>query len=193
VILSSDLPLLNITSRCLRLLFAFIASRPALLSSTPTPPSRHHYCLTQPTLPRNPSRLRPPRPPLVATTVCLLRHLQSVHPPATDAPAAPCPTTQDATPALTPPASTFHDPDKDVTWPVNHLTREALRILWHQRLGHMHSRRVSDMHHYAIGIPKLPIATEIDNCPVCIKAKLHKSNKSKETSRMATQCNQGIR
>jgi hypothetical protein len=45
------------------------------------------------------------------------------------------------------------DPDKDVTWQVSHLTRETYRIIWHQRLEHTHSRRVSDMHKYAIGVP----------------------------------------
>jgi hypothetical protein len=46
------------------------------------------------------------------------------------------------------PVSTLNDPDKDVTWQVNHLTREVFRIIWHQRLGHIVSRRVSDMHKY---------------------------------------------
>jgi hypothetical protein len=38
------------------------------------------------------------------------------------------------------------------------LTRDQLRILWHQRLGHLHSRRVSDLHRYAQGVPQVPIA-----------------------------------
>jgi hypothetical protein len=90
------------------------------------------------------------------------------------------------------PVSILGDPEKDSTWQDNHLTREALRIIWHQRLGHMHSRRVSDMHEYAIGVPNLPIATEIDDCPISLKAKLHKANKSTSSTRKATQCNQGI-
>jgi hypothetical protein len=72
------------------------------------------------------------------------------------------------------------------------LSREALSIIWHQRLGYMHSRRVSDMYKYAIGVPNLPIATEIDDYPICLKAKLHKANKSTASTRKATQCNQGI-
>jgi hypothetical protein len=43
-----------------------------------------------------------------------------------------------------------------------HLTWDQLRILWHQRLGHIHSRRVSKMHKHADGIPPVPIATELD-------------------------------
>jgi hypothetical protein len=34
------------------------------------------------------------------------------------------------------------------------------------------------MHKYAIGVPNLSIATESDNCPICLKAKLHEANKS---------------
>jgi hypothetical protein len=56
-----------------------------------------------------------------------------------------------------------------------HLTRDQLRILWHQRLGHIHSRRVSKMHKHADGIPPVLIATELDTCPVCAHAKLHKA------------------
>jgi hypothetical protein len=79
--------------------------------------------------------------------------------------------------------SILDDPDKDVTWQINHLTREVLRIIWHQRLGHMHFRRVSDMHRYAIGVPNLPIAAEVDDCLICLKAKLHKANKSTSSTR----------
>jgi hypothetical protein len=39
----------------------------------------------------------------------------------------------------------------------------------------MHSHCVSGK--YAIGVPKLPIAAEIDNCPICLEAKLHEANK----------------
>jgi hypothetical protein len=81
---------------------------------------------------------------------------------------------------------------KDVTWQVNHLTRDALRIIWHQRLGHMHSRRVNEIHKYGISVPNLPIATEIDDCPIRLKAKLHKAKKNTYSTRKATQCNQGI-
>jgi hypothetical protein len=47
----------------------------------------------------------------------------------------------------------------------------------------MQSRRGSDMHKYA---------TEIDTCPICLKTKLHKANKSTSSTRKATQCNLGI-
>jgi hypothetical protein len=56
----------------------------------------------------------------------------------------------------------------------------------------MPSHRYSDMHTYAIGVPDLPIATEIDNCSIYLKAKLHKANKSTSSTRKTNQCNQGI-
>jgi hypothetical protein len=89
-----------------------------------------------------------------------------------------CRTTPPPRVGLATPVSILDDTEKDVTWQVNHLTREALSIIWHQRLGYMHSRRVSDMHKCAIGVPTLSIATKIDDCPICLKAKLQKANKS---------------
>jgi hypothetical protein len=74
-----------------------------------------------------------------------------------------------------------------------HLTRDQLRILWHQRLGHIHSRRVSKMHKHADGIPPVPIATELDTCPVCAHAKLRKAARGMESTRTrVTQPGQGI-
>jgi hypothetical protein len=48
------------------------------------------------------------------------------------------------------------------------------------------------MHKYAIGVASLPIATEIDDYPICLKGKLHDANRSTSSTRKATQCNQGI-
>jgi Reverse transcriptase (RNA-dependent DNA polymerase) len=75
---------------------------------------------------------------------------------------------------------------------VRHLSREQLRILWHHRLGHLNSRRASDFHRFAIGVPALPIADELAGCPVCAEAKLTKSPRSTDDSRRATQCFQGL-
>jgi hypothetical protein len=91
--------------------------------------------------------------------------------------------------SLDTPVSILDDSEKDVS---KHLTREDLRIIWHQRLGHIHSRRVSDMHKYPTVVPNLPIATEIDDCPICLKAKLDKAKRSTSSKRKATQCSQGI-
>jgi hypothetical protein len=75
---------------------------------------------------------------------------------------------------------------------VQQLSREQQRILWHQRLGHIHARRVSEAHKFATGIPVLPNASDLDKCPICARAKLHKAARGTATSRRATQCFQGI-
>jgi hypothetical protein len=75
---------------------------------------------------------------------------------------------------------------------INHLNRDALRTLWHQRLGHIHGRRVSDMHKYAIGVPELPLASSADQCPTCMAAKMRKSARGLDDSNRATQCHQGL-
>jgi hypothetical protein len=56
----------------------------------------------------------------------------------------------------------------------------------------MHSRHVSDMRMHAVGVPSLPIAAEIDNSSIGLKAKLDKVKKSTSSIRKATQYNRGI-
>jgi len=96
-------------------------------------------------------------------------------------------------PSASPPNVTdlLLQPD-DRRYLIHHLTRDQQRILWHQRLGHIHSRRVSDTHRYATGVPAVPIATELDKCPVCAHAKLQKAARGTNDSRKADRCYQGI-
>lgn len=91
------------------------------------------------------------------------------------------------------------DADKyeyDITTPPSYtiasMSRDQLRILWHQRCGHLHSRRVSDLHKFARGVPKVAIAGELEKCPICLHAKLRKAARCQDSSRRATQCNQGL-
>lgn len=99
---------------------------------------------------------------------------------------------------ILPPVDITDDPDADKylqpgdTYVLHHFSHDQLRILWHQRLGHIHSRRIAKMHRHADGIPKVPIATELDTCPICAQAKLRKVARGKEDSRRATQCYQGL-
>jgi hypothetical protein len=72
------------------------------------------------------------------------------------------------------------------------LLRDQQWLLWHQHFAHLHSRCLSNMHRHADGVPKVPIATELDSCPVCATAKLQKAARGKESSHHATQCNQGV-
>ena len=66
----------------------------------------------------------------------------------------------------------------DTIYKLCHLNRDQLRILWHQRLGHLHSRHVTDLHKLAQGVPSVLIATELDFCSVCAGAKLHYADHS---------------
>jgi GAG-pre-integrase domain len=75
---------------------------------------------------------------------------------------------------------------------INHLTRDQLRILWHQRLGHLHNRRMKLVVKAAVGVPEIATDDELNKCPICMAAKLRKANKGTEDSRHATICNQGI-
>ena len=48
------------------------------------------------------------------------------------------------------------------------------------------------MHKFAHGIPSVPLATNLDQCPICAQAKLHKAARGQSSSKHATQCFQGI-
>ena len=69
------------------------------------------------------------------------------------------------------------DPD-DAVYQLCHLNQDQLRILWHQHLSHLHFHHVSDLHKYAQGVPSVPIASELDSCPMCVHAKLHHADRS---------------
>jgi len=69
---------------------------------------------------------------------------------------------------------------------ISHLSCDQLCLLWHQCLGHLHSHHVSDMHNHAHGIPAVPLATTLDHCPVCAKAKLYKAACGCASSHWAT-------
>jgi Reverse transcriptase (RNA-dependent DNA polymerase) len=78
------------------------------------------------------------------------------------------------------------------TFNVHILNREAQRVLWHNRLGHLHSRRVADLYKCTEGVPKIDLASDIDKCPTCMIAKARRTAQSTSDSRHATVCNQGI-
>jgi hypothetical protein len=116
---------------------------------TPSPPSnlpqRPRRCL-------NPLLGTPSYPP--TCTYCT--HYIPCTSPAVDPP--PSPTVDSATPV-----SFIDETDTDITGQAHHLIRDALRVIWHHRPGHIRSHRVSDMHKYAIGVPTFlspPISLE---------------------------------
>jgi hypothetical protein len=65
-------------------------------------------------------------------------------------------------------------------------------MLWQQRLGHISFRRLSEMHRFVKGIPQFKLPTELEECPICLAAKLCKTPKGTETTIRATACNQGL-
>ena len=119
-----------------------------------------------------------------------LSDLDPIFDPCDDAPAEPV-VSAPVSNSVAAPSLRIDDSDDRLLF-VNHLNREALRILWHQRLGHMHDRRVAVMHKYAIGVPDLPMSSSADQCPTCMAAKMRKSARGSESSSRATQCYQGI-
>ena len=75
---------------------------------------------------------------------------------------------------------------------VRSLSRPALRMLWHQRLGHLNFRRLSTMHRFVKGMPEFVLPNELESCPVCLAAKLRKQPSGTASTMRSTICNQGI-
>jgi len=53
-------------------------------------------------------------------------------------------------------------PTAPLTLTVNSLTRSALRMLWHQRLGHLNFRKLSELHRHTRGVPMVSMPSDID-------------------------------
>jgi hypothetical protein len=126
-----------------------------------------------------------------------LSDIDSIFYPCNDAPVDPCddvPVDHVSAPvsnSVTATRPRINDPNDRVLF-INHLNWEALRILWHQRLGHLHDRRVSEKDKYAIGVPDLPMASLSDQCPTCLAAKMRKAASGSDSSKCAKQCYQGL-
>ncbi|KAI2495399.1 hypothetical protein MHU86_19113 [Fragilaria crotonensis] len=75
---------------------------------------------------------------------------------------------------------------------VGSLSRPALTLLWHQRLGHLNFRRLSELHRHTRGLPALPMPDITDNCAVCLAAKLRKAPRGSISIMVAMHCLQGL-
>ena len=75
---------------------------------------------------------------------------------------------------------------------VGSLSRPALTMLWHQRLGHLNFRRLSELHRHTRGLPALSMPGTVDNCAVCLAAKLRKAPRGSASIMVATVCLQGL-
>jgi hypothetical protein len=52
------------------------------------------------------------------------------------------------------------------------MNDEPNRILWHARLGHLNFRKLSEMHKFAMGIPKFKQSHQHELCSTCVVSKL---------------------
>ena len=93
--------------------------------------------------------------------------------------------------AVTIPATTFVAPSAFAS-SVRALSVSQQQALWHCRLGHAHSRSVADLHKYVDGIPKLSRTDPLTSCPLCKRAKLHKSNRGPPEEATPSVCWQDI-
>jgi hypothetical protein len=55
-------------------------------------------------------------------------------------------------------------------------------MLWHQCLGHISFRRLSEMHRFVEEISRFTIPTVIEGCPICLATKLQKTPTGKATT-----------
>jgi Reverse transcriptase (RNA-dependent DNA polymerase)/GAG-pre-integrase domain len=65
-------------------------------------------------------------------------------------------------------------------------------MLWHQRLGHLNFRRLSTMYRFVKGMPAFAIPSALEECPICLAAKLRKQPSGTGSIMKSTVCNQGI-
>jgi hypothetical protein len=73
------------------------------------------------------------------------------------------------------------------------LSVRAERILWHQRLGHPSDAYLYNAHRHITGVPAFKHTDPVlDQCPVCLPAKLKKRAAGNDTTRTATVPFQGL-
>ena len=105
------------------------------------------------------------------------------------------PTSLPALPVLPLHLPEFGEPlaDEPLGLVVRALSRPALRLLWHQCLGHVNLCRLADMHRHSNDIPIFSVHDPArKNCSVCLASKLRKAPREHGTTMKATQCMQGL-
>jgi Reverse transcriptase (RNA-dependent DNA polymerase) len=119
-----------------------------------------------------------------ATRASVVPNSDSVDPPTT-------------TPAMPPKVAPAPIPADDVSpRPADTESlprRRILRTLFHQRLGHLHLRRLSALHKSADGVPSgLPDHDPCANCPVCLSGKMHRRAMEQSEEHSVTQLYEGL-
>jgi hypothetical protein len=54
------------------------------------------------------------------------------------------------------------EPD-DMDNKICHLSAHATRVLWHQRMGHVNMRKLSELHKHVDGIPHIPMPSDAEH------------------------------
>jgi hypothetical protein len=76
---------------------------------------------------------------------------------------------------------------------ILYLSDQATRVLWHQRLCHVHMRRLSSLHQHVDGIPPIKMHVVIEGCDTCWTCKLRNAARGYGDARKdATVAGQGI-
>jgi hypothetical protein len=72
------------------------------------------------------------------------------------------------------------------------LSGTGLKLLWHQRLGHCSDEKLANAHKFADSVPKFTSTHNImENCPVCLAAKMKHRARGTESTRKAIRPFQG--
>jgi hypothetical protein len=83
--------------------------------------------------------------------------------------------------------------DDEMVSQIRYLSERASRVLWHQRLRHVHMRRLSGLYKYVDGIPVIKIPQDIEGCDTCWTCKLRNAARGTgDTRKDATVSGQGF-
>jgi hypothetical protein len=76
---------------------------------------------------------------------------------------------------------------------VSHLSTTATRVLWNQMLGHVHHRKLYELHKHVKGIPKITMPSDVDSCSTWSMSKIRRADRgSRDTRKDTTISGQGI-
>jgi hypothetical protein len=83
--------------------------------------------------------------------------------------------------------------DDSLVSQIRYLSERETRVIWHQRLSHVHMHRLSGLHKCVDGIPAIKIPPDIEGCDTCWTCKLRNAARGVgDTIKDATVPGQGI-
>jgi hypothetical protein len=76
---------------------------------------------------------------------------------------------------------------------IRFISERATHVLWHQRLRHVHMRRLADLHIHVDDVPPIKLPPDIEGCDTCWTCKLRNSARgTRDTRKDATVPGQDI-